>query len=143
MGDGETVCKKNLAQHKVEINREMTQISFCLVKKKEKDFNKVIMIKHRNFCPVTSCTEILYLFKIFSYSEFFSEQLSHLYFSSCRSRGSSWQPHWCKREETFLSSISPENEGLRYINIHDPKKRETAMIWGQQVLKALSCPPWS
>lgn len=38
--------------------------------------------------------------------------------------------HWCKRQKRFISSIDPPDEGLRHINVHDSKKRETAKMWG-------------
>ena len=36
--------------------------------------------------------------------------------------------------------MDPAEEGLRYINAHDPKNRETARMWELQVLKALYMP---
>ena len=89
------------------------------------------MIKHKTFLPLTNCTErYSSLFKIISYSEFFSEQFSQLYFSSYRSRGSSWQPHSYKRQKIiFSSSTDAAEDGLRYINSHDLKNREIAMMW--------------
>ena len=40
----------------------------------------------------------------------------------------------------FCSSRNAAEDGLRYINAHDPKKRETAMMWELQVLMALDLP---
>ena len=62
-------------------NREMTQISFHLVKKNQKDSNKIIMIKHRNFCPVTRFTERYSIYSKFSPTQSFSQSRFHVFIS--------------------------------------------------------------
>jgi hypothetical protein len=42
--------------------------------------------------------------------------------------------------DTLSSSRDPVGEGLRYMNADAPKKRETAIMWELQVLKALDLP---
>ena len=97
----QTMWKEETYSPKTE-NKRRFKLSSTRWERKKKIVNKVIL-NTKNSCPVTNCTEKWFLIKFVSYSEFFSEQFSHLYFSSCRLMDSSWQPHWCKREKRSFS----------------------------------------